>query len=130
MTNKEYVIQNHIDDLLSVITEYGTCGFCETVGCKKYCHSDKSPRSCEETFEAWLKMEHVEPLLFPLDTIVEVTTVDKKTLIGYYNGVDKFGNHCICSYKENVGKMNGDVPWFFTRIHPSDAPKVIKKVGD
>lgn len=130
MTNKEYILQNHADDLLSAVYVYGLCELCHAIGCAEYCKSPKAPHSCEETFETWLDQEHMEELLYPIGTIVEVKTVDNKTLLGYYNGTDNNGFHYVCSYKENIGKTDCLIPINTIKIRSSDVTKLIKKVGD
>lgn len=130
MTNKEYVLQNHADEILHEIAVYGLCDICKTIGCLEYCRSKNSPCTCKDTFEAWLNMEHTEPLLYPIGTIVETKLCNSKTYLGYYNGADNRGNHYICAYKENIGKMENNVPICTTRIHSNDVAKLIKKVGD
>lgn len=57
MTNKEYVAQNHVDDLIDLVADYGDCPFCRKVGCEKFCEQEKH-LSCEETIKAWMTMEH------------------------------------------------------------------------
>lgn len=108
-----------------MVSLYGTCDFCETVGCKKYCKSDKSPSTCEDTFKSWLNMEHTEPLPFPIGTMVEVSQEDS-TWLGYYNGIRESGTHSVCTYKENIGKTCYGIPQG-TMIC---ALNQIKKVGD
>lgn len=130
MKNREYIIQNHLDDIIDSLTELGSCVLCGKIGCVEYCKSKNAPYSCEETFEAWLNMEHTDPLIYPIGTIVEVKTADNKTLLGYYNGTDNNGNHYICSYKENIGKTDCLVPMCTVRVHSNDVSKLIKKVGD
>ena len=124
MNNKEYVLQNHTDDLLSTVYVYGLCELCHAIGCAEYCKSPKAPHSCEETFKAWLNMEHIVPLRFPIGTMVEVTK-DDATWLGYYNGTRANGTHTVCTYKENVGKKVGEVPQGNTCTLDE-----IKKVGD
>lgn len=123
MKNKEYVLQNHTDDLLNLISEYGICNICKTVGCADYCKSNNSPCTCKETFEAWLNMKHTEEL-FPLGAIVEFNTCSNSSYtkrLGYYNGCVGDNQHCVCIYKENIGKSNVGL------ILDAEA---IKKVGD
>lgn len=130
MTNKEYIIQNHLDDIIESLTELGSCALCGEIGCTDYCNSPKAPHSCEETFKSWLEQEHMEELLYPIGTIVEVKTVNNKILLGYYNGTDNNGFHYVCSYKENIGKTDCLIPINTVKIRSSDVTKLIKKVGD
>lgn len=130
MKNREYVLQNHADELLTAVHVYGLCEICHAIGCAEYCKSSKSPHTCKETFESWLEREHIDELLYPIGTIVEVKTADNKTLLGYYNGTDNNGNHYICSYKENIGKTDCLVPMCTVRVHSNDVSRLIKKVGD
>lgn len=123
MTNKEYVLKNHIDELLNLVQEYGICSYCETIGCKDFCKRTPAINSCKETFEKWLSMEHKEEL-FPIGTIVEFDTHSSmigSSRLGYYNGCDTDNIHRICIYKENIGR-----PHLGFMVNAED----IKKVGD
>ena len=102
MINKEYVIKNHIEDLLSMVSLYGTCDFCETVGCKKYCKSDKSPSTCEETFKSWLKMEH-NSINLQVGEIVEVN-LPTDTQLCYYAGRE-LGIHYFTNSKKTCDQI-------------------------
>ena len=132
MKNKEYVLQNHTDDLLSTVYVYGLCELCHTIGCAEYCKSPKAPHSCKETFKSWLDQEHTEPLRYPIGTVVEVKMLNGhgNTMVGYYNSVDNNGNHYICSYKENIGKTENQVPICTVKVNSNDVDRLIKKVGD
>ena len=124
MKNKEYVLQNHADELLNAIPEYGMCEVCKTIGCIEYCKSPKAPLSCTETFESWLDQEHTEPLRYPIGTVVEFDTRSSMVAtnrLGYYNGADGNNTHRICIYKENIGKQH-----LGFLVNTED----IKKVGD
>lgn len=60
MTNKDYILKEHIDDIIDAIIEHGSCELCRKTGCHKYCNSPESAGTCEETLEEWLGMEHSE----------------------------------------------------------------------
>lgn len=123
MTNKEYVLQNHTDDLLSTVYVYGLCELCHAIGCAEYCKSPKAPHSCEETFKSWLDKEHTEEL-YPIGAVVEFNAYSNTSYtkrLGYYNGCVGDNQHCVCIYKENIGKSNVGL------ILNGEA---IKKVGD
>ena len=124
MTNKEYVLEKYSTELLDIIPEYDVCPFCNLIGCRDFCNNTPCSVSCEETFNKWLNMEHIEPLAFPIGTIVEVTS-DESTWIGYYNGVRAPGVHKVCTYKENIGKKDGSIPQ-----GSSVTLDQVKKVGD
>lgn len=132
MTNKEYVIQKHIEDLLSMVSVYGTCAFCETVGCKKYCKSGKSPSTCEETFKSWLKMEH--NIVFEFGEICEVMCLPSITELWYYVGSDLCLSY-FAKTKEEVEQINkcgithypkNNLKCFYFK----DLEHFVKKVGD
>ena len=124
MKNREYVLQNHADELLAVIPEYGICEMCKAIGCNGYCRSGKAPRSCKETFESWLNMEHTDALLYPIGTIVEVSYSGERDL-QYYNGIYK-GKHYCTHFFNHIGKTysNGRPDGI---IYNRDS---IRKVGD
>lgn len=127
MINKEYVLKNHSDELLNMVHEYGLCSYCENIGCKDFCQRTPLINSCKETFEKWLSMEHVEEL-FPIGTVVEFNVccssfgkTSSTKRLGYYNGCAGDNQHCVCIYKENIGKSNVGLI-----LNAED----IKKVGD
>ena len=134
MTNKEYIIQNHIDDIIDTLTELGSCELCGKIGCVEYCKSKYSSDSCKETFETWLNMEHnLKPIKLEFGEIVEVK-LPTDTRLCYYAG-SELGFHYFTNSKKTCDQIkeiglksisNTDL----TVLLDCDLSACISKVGD
>ena len=132
MTNKEYVLQKHTDDLLSTVYVYGLCELCHAIGCSEYCKSPKAPHSCEETFKSWLEKEH-NSIHLDLGEIVEVK-LPTDTQLCYYAGKE-LGVHYFTNSKKTCDQIKTIGLKSISKadlivLLDCDLPLCISKVGD
>lgn len=131
MTNKEYLIKEHINDLLDLVTDYSDCSFCRKVGCDKYCAS-YSDIQCEDTFKEWLKQNRNIALKF--GEIYELMCLPSITELWYYVGSELCFSY-FARTKEEVEQISksgiahypkNNLKCFYTK----DLESFVKKVGD
>ena len=134
MTNKDYILMKHIDDIINALSDLGSCDFCHKVGCVEYCNSHESPMTCEETFKEWLDKEY-NPKTMKLEfgKIVEVK-LPTDTQLCYYVG-HELGVYYITNSKKTCEQIKELGLKQISKadlivLLGCDLPLCISKVGD